>query len=100
MTEPGGVPTLTKLNGGLPNLFTTSTTINYELAAPFQVRLRIYDIHGRVIRELANGPQGPGCYHAMWDGVSQDGELAASGTYFCHLEAPGVRVTRKLVLEK
>jgi len=99
--EAGGEPpSSSHLHGGLPNPFAASTMIGYDLAAPANVHLRIYDVHGRVIRELVNGPQPPGCYRAMWDGVSQGGERAASGTYFCRFEAPGVLETRKLMLEK
>jgi lysophospholipase L1-like esterase len=98
---PGGEPpSITRLHGGFPNPFATSTRIGYDLSVAADVRLRIYDINGRTVRILVNGPQPPGCYEATWDGVADGGEQAASGTYFCRFEAPGVLETQKLLIQK
>jgi hypothetical protein len=49
------------------------------------VRLRIYDVNGRLVRTVVSGVQSPGPYTAMWDGRDDQGRGVASGNYFARL---------------
>jgi len=49
------------------------------------VRLRIYDVNGRLVRTLVSGVQSPGPYTAVWDGRDDGGRGVASGQYFARL---------------
>ena len=49
------------------------------------VKLRIYDVSGRLVRTLVSGVQSPGPYTAMWDGRDDNGRGVASGNYFARL---------------
>ena len=49
------------------------------------VKLRIYDVNGRLVRTLVSGTQSPGPYTAVWDGRDSNGRGVASGNYFARL---------------
>ena len=85
-----------------PNPFRppTATTIAYELPAPAHVRLAVYDVSGRLVRVLQDGQVGSGKQAAAWDGTCEDGMRAASGVYFCRLEAGSQTETRRIVFIK
>ena len=69
-----------------PNPFNPSTTIEYDLPEPSEVSLAIYDIAGREVKMLAQGPQLSGTYDTHWDGTDRDGDLVAGGMYFARLQ--------------
>ena len=49
------------------------------------VRLRIYDVNGRLVRTLVSGVQSPGPYTSIWDGRDDNGRGVASGNYFARI---------------
>jgi hypothetical protein len=56
------------------------------------VRIRIFDVAGRVVAELWNAPLAPGPHDVRWDGRTARGGDAPSGSYFLRLErGPEVR---------
>ncbi len=90
-SEPG-------LEQNFPNPFNPQTTIPYTVGVGGPVELSIYDALGQKVRTLVQAEQAPGQYRALWDGRTQNGELAASGAYFYRLQAGEHRETRRLVL--
>ena len=68
--------------------------------------LTIYDIQGRVVRDLDLGHQRAGIYQtrksraAHWDGRNAVGEPVASGVYFYTLTAGDFTATRKMLILK
>ena len=87
------------LQANYPNPFNAMTTISYSLPIAGEVELTIFDLLGRRVATLAaaNGREA-GRYAVNWDGLDDDGERTASGLYFYRLSAPGVRITRKMLL--
>jgi hypothetical protein len=83
-----------------PNPFNPTTTIKYSVPAPGMVDLRVYDVNGRLVRILVDEQKPAGDHTAIWDGRDDTDGVAASGVYFCRLEAGGVRQAKKLVLLK
>ena len=81
-----------------PNPFRPVTTIEYSLSSPGEVRLRIYDVSGRLVRTLVDGPQGAGEYRLLWDGRDSRGVRGPAGVYFVRLETRGQVTTRTIVL--
>ena len=80
------LPTQTALLANFPNPFNPDAYIPYQLHAPAQVRLSIYDVRGALIRELDLGYQAAGQYltsasAAHWDGRDHRGQRVASGVY-------------------
>ena len=99
------IPKETTLLANYPNPFNPETWIPYQLAKPADVTLTLYDIQGRVVRDLDLGHQRAGVYHsraraAYWDGRNAQGESVASGVYFYTLTAGEFSATRKLLIRK
>ncbi len=69
----------------VPNPFNPMTDIRFTTAAPSRVTLEIYDVRGRLVRALADGPRLAGRHHANWDGRDGTGRALPSGTYFCRV---------------
>ncbi len=90
-----------------PNPFNTGSTIVYDVpgtvsrsAAASGVRLRVYDILGRIVATLVDAKQTPGEYSVRFDGSAR-----ASGVYFFRVEIqpPGsgtLTAVRKMILMK
>ncbi|MDH4036476.1 MAG: T9SS type A sorting domain-containing protein [Candidatus Krumholzibacteria bacterium] len=100
-TAVGDGPNLaTTLHTNHPNPFNPSTTIRYELAAAGDVRLRVFDAAGRLVRTLVETSQGAGAHDVTFDGRDDAGRPMASGVYFYRLDAGTTTQTRKMVLLK
>jgi hypothetical protein len=89
------------LNNNQPNPFNLATRINYEIPDDAHVNLSVFDVSGRLVRVLVNGPRGIGQHSAEWDGRNCSGKLVASGAYFYSLRV-GDRppVSKRMVLVK
>jgi M6 family metalloprotease-like protein len=88
------------LEQNVPNPFNPSTVISFYLPAESIVRLEIFDINGRLIRQLAEGVLPSGPHRRSWDGRNQNGENVASGIYIYRLTAGKNHLSRKMVLLK
>ncbi len=91
-TEPGLTLQAASNPGGAEAL------VAFTLPSGGFVRLDIYDVSGRHVRELERGPLGEGEHVASWDGRDSRGRPAASGVYFVKVEAGGASATGKVVL--
>jgi flagellar hook assembly protein FlgD len=89
-----------RLNAPVPNPFNPRTTISFELAAAAEVRLQIYDLRGRHVRQLAAGSFTAGRHEIEWNGVSDGGQQVASGVYFVSLQSDSGIQTQKMTLYK
>jgi hypothetical protein len=87
----------------VPNPFRGSTVIRFRVpgddaagtAAP--VRLAIYDVAGRQVRELLRDVPGAGEYDAVWDGRDDAGGTVGAGAYFCRITRGAEVRTARLV---
>lgn len=93
---PLGVQLNLAQNG--PNPFPSTTRIRYSLPVAAEVSLRIYDLGGRLVQTLLDGPAGPGDGEATWDGTDSHGQPAPDGIYFYRLTAGSENRTRKMML--
>ncbi len=83
-----------------PNPFNPVTRFSFSLDQEQAVELVVYDLKGRVVRQLLNEVRPAGPNHIQWNGRGDDGRLLASGVYFGRLEtAAGAAVTRVLLLK-
>ena len=54
-----------------------------------QVSLILYDVLGRRVRQLWQGPLGAGSHRFVWDGRDATGKAVAAGVYFYKVEVDG-----------
>ncbi|UCH85099.1 MAG: T9SS type A sorting domain-containing protein [Candidatus Latescibacterota bacterium] len=82
-----------------PNPFRSKTTISFDLPSSGFARLAVYDVRGRLVRTLMEGPQAAGSGVRNWEGYTNAGVRAPVGVYFVRLETGGsVSRSRKIVL--
>jgi flagellar hook assembly protein FlgD len=86
------------LSGNSPNPFSDATTISYTIPRASPVKLDVYDSSGRLVRTLVNEEKIAGQYRVTWDGRDESGQAAASGIYFCSMQAAAFKTARKMVL--
>ena len=91
-------PARIELAQNRPNPFNPATVIDFTLPRYGRARLAIYDLAGRLVREVLNRELAAGPHSARWLGEDSSGRPAASGIYCYRLEADGMRRERKMVL--
>jgi len=89
-----------RLDQNAPNPFNPVTSIRFAVAADGPVRLRIYDVSGRLVRTLVDGMRRADVYTERWNGTDSHGIPVATGMYFYRLEAGRFVKTRKMLLLK
>lgn len=99
-TDVGGqpeVPFIVRVAAPGPNPARRSAVIPYELSRSSYVRLRLYDVAGRIVRTLVDSPQAPGLYPVLWDGRNDAGGTVPSGAYFYRIHVGAFQCGGKLV---
>ena len=79
----------------LGNPTSDRASIRFGLRDAGDIRLALFDVNGRVVKNLAERPA-----EARIDFVEFDVRDLAAGVYFARLEANGHVVTEKLVVER
>ena len=78
-----------------PNPFNPSTTLTYTLPHAGNANLKIFNLLGREVATLVNGPQTAGSHSIVWNAPNQP-----SGIYLSVLEVNGIHTVKKLILIK
>jgi hypothetical protein len=97
---PGAAVVQLRLYPNQPNPFNPLTTIRFDLPEAGRVRLAIYDLRGKLVRELVDGELPRGSQQAIWNGRDDAGRSVASGSYFARLQAGGALRTERMSLVK
>lgn len=74
-----------RLRQNYPNPFRDSTTVQYELTAAADIVLDVFDLSGRRVARLVEGPASPGVHTVVWDGRAGSGILTPPGVYVIRL---------------
>jgi flagellar hook assembly protein FlgD len=65
------------------------------------VHIGIYDVRGRLIRELANSRLETAGWHSIsWDGLATTHEKMSGGAYFARLETAEGQQVQRVVLSR
>jgi len=81
-----------------PNPTQGGSAIRFLLPHPSRAVVEVYDLAGRLVKRVSDGPFSPGEHEVVWDGRGAGGAAVPSGVYFVRLQArDGVR-TGRLVL--
>ncbi len=89
---------LSPLVQNFPNPFNSYTQIAYQLSAPGDVRLSVYNMLGQIVRVLVDERQVVGSYRMAWDGRDQSNRPVASGIYFYRLVGGNFMQTKRMLL--
>jgi hypothetical protein len=89
-----------KFHQNFPNPFNPTTKIKFAIDKASPVKLSIYDIQGKKVKELTNNFYEIGEYELVWHGRNEKGDTVASGVYFYCLETPFQSYSRKMILLK
>jgi photosystem II stability/assembly factor-like uncharacterized protein len=82
-----------QLHQNFPNPFNPSTTIEFGIPSPGDVRLTVFDHLGREVAVLADGEYQAGTHTCHFDA-----EDYATGMYVCRLTWNGTSISRKMAL--
>lgn len=92
--EPGeSVVTDLVLHQNYPNPFRDGTTIGFELPRSAEVRVIVYDLLGREVRQIVSGIRPAGKYQEYFDANG-----LSSGMYFVRLIAGQSSITKQMIL--
>lgn len=91
------MPIATRLLPNVPNPFSRTTMVRFELSHPGRVRISVYDVTGRLVRVLANGRY-PASRHTLpWDGRDESERSTPGGVYFLRLQTDEQYESRLLI---
>lgn len=89
----GVVPVTAELRGNFPNPFVGQTTFEYAIAEAGYVSLTVYDLMGRRVATLVDGPQAADTYRVTFDASG-----LASGVYITRLIVGDTVQSQKLTV--
>ncbi len=89
------IPETYSLKQNYPNPFNPSTTIEYSVSEPSQIKIIVYNILGSEIATLVNEYKSSGTYREIFNAKN-----LTSGNYIIRLQAGSFSEVRKMTLLK
>ncbi len=94
--DSGSSPLAFAVRRPTPSPFSTATSISFDLPAAgtgavggaWPVRVRIFNLAGRLVKTAVDAPLPPGPHTALWDGRDERGLRQAAGVYFVEVSTP------------
>ncbi len=98
---PDGVLPVAMLSQNHPNPFNPSTTIEYMVSSPGQVRLQVFSMSGKLVTTLVDAQHDVAdTYQAVWNGHDDQGRPLPSGVFFYRLASSRGSEMKKMILLK
>ena len=91
-------PSVFRLKQNYPNPFNPSTLIDFEVFESSNVSLNVYDLSGRLVKNLLSGNLNSGVYTIEWNGKNNNGISAAAGVYFYSISSKENTIIKKMSL--
>ena len=83
-----------------PNPLNPETNLEFRTSQDGPVKVSVFDLQGRLVKTLQDGPLAAGYNSVRWDGRTQNGAKVASGVYYFKISAvEGSTVVRVTVLK-
>ena len=90
LTPAAAQPAQYRLGDSYPNPFNPAVVLPLDLAKDAAgVSLTVYDVLGRRVRQVWQGPLGAGRHRFTWDGCDETGKAVAAGVYIYQVEVDG-----------
>jgi hypothetical protein len=96
--SPRASPIRFALYPSQPNPSNGPSLLRFDLPEATDLRLEIFDVHGRRVYELARGRFHAGKHSIAWSGRDLKGQRVSPGIYTCRLESERYRARVKLVV--
>jgi hypothetical protein len=94
------IPVNFEITQNFPNPFNPSTQIKCFLPSDGKVQVRIFDITGKLIKEIFSGVKKAGENVFTWNGKNGNGALVTSGAYLFSVSYNNTQLTRKMIYLK
>ncbi len=89
------------LRQNFPNPFNTDTVIQYSIPSAGLVKVTIYDLNGKIVRNFKRYENHAGRFNEIWDGRDNRGEAVSSGVYIYQVKFNDkYQAVRRMVLLK
>lgn len=88
------------LRAPTPNPTLGGLRFTLGLPEPGRAGVALFDVRGRRVRALFEGPLPAGAHEFAWDGRDDTGARAAAGVYFLRAELPGGTSVRRVTLAR
>ena len=96
----GQLPLTFELHQNYPNPFNPITTLRYDLPEESFVNIKIYDITGRIVKNLVRENKTAGYHYTRWNGNNNLGESVSAGMYIYIIQAGQFHSMKKMILLK
>ena len=83
-----------------PNPFNPTTKLQFQIPATGELKLNIYDITGRLVKEIFSGEKDAGLHTLDWNAKDLNGNQVASGVYFYSVQFNNTLLTKKMIYLK
>jgi parallel beta-helix repeat protein len=94
------IPQSFSLHQNFPNPFNPLTTIQFEIPEQAAVTILVYNILGKVIKQLENSVLEAGLYDTRWNGTDEMGNIVSAGVYVYRIQAGSYTQTKKMLYLK
>ena len=97
LTPAAAQPAQYRLGASYPNPFNPAVVIPLDLATDAAgVSLTVYDVLGRRVRQVWQGPLGAGSHRFTWNGRDAAGRVVAAGVYVYQVAVDGQVEAKKM----
>lgn len=93
-------PKVFALNQNYPNPFNPTTSISFDVFELSNISLNIYDLNGRLVKNLMSGNLSQGTYNIDWNGKNANGASVAGGVYLYSITSNNSTIVKKMSLIK
>ena len=100
LTHKDVIPLQYVLHQNYPNPFNPVTTLRYDLPKDALVNITIYNMTGRIVKNLVSSQQNTGYKSVQWNATNNAGQPVSAGLYLYTIDAGQFRQTKKMVLLK
>jgi hypothetical protein len=90
-------PSCMALSGCWPNPSRGDMTIEYNVPKETRVRVKVFDVSGRLLDVLVDDTRSASVHRTVWTGRDASGAKRAAGVYYITMEAGGRLFTQKIL---
>ena len=99
MTVPPIIADGSNLSPGITKILSYGplvTSVEYSIESVSIVKIRVYDIHGRVVRTLNDRKMNAGHYTSIWNSCNEAGNRVGSSLYIVNIKIDNKSISKSL----